>query len=94
MSDTCPLILKSLSIIVMDSPNLTGWLIKMIKAEEMFESIDHCATNAIPTTVKTEVIKVNIFACSTPQIAIKTITSIIKIDKFANFKIGLILYFE
>jgi hypothetical protein len=43
-----------LSIIVIDSPNLTGWLIKMISAEDMFERIDHWANNAMPITARTE----------------------------------------
>lgn len=63
MSDTCPLISNSLSIMEIDSPNLMGWLIKIIMADDMFESIDHWATNAIPTTVRKEVIKVRIFSC-------------------------------
>ena len=66
----------------------------MIKAEVMFESMDHWATKAIPTTVRAEVIKVRIFFCSTPQIAINTITSVTKMDKLVNFSMGLIRYFE
>jgi hypothetical protein len=46
-----------LSIIV-DSPNLTGWLIKMISAEDMFERIDHWANNAMPITEKSNKVKV------------------------------------
>ena len=94
MSDTWPVISNSLSIIVIDSPNLTGCLIKIIKAEDMFESIDHWANNAIPITARTEVIKVKSFVCSTPQIAIMIVTKMIKTNKSINFKIGRILYFE
>ena len=88
MSDTCPFISNSLSIIVIDSPNLTGWLIKMIRAEDIFERIDHCANKAIPTTARTEVIKVKSFVCSTPQTAIITIISVIKMNMLINFNRG------
>jgi len=63
-------------------------------AEDIFESIDHCANKAIPITVSTEVMKVKRFDCSIPQIAINTIRRIIKMNKFINFIMGLILYFE
>jgi len=66
----------------------------IIMAEDIFESIDHCANRAIPITVNTEVMKVKRFDCSIPQIAINTIRRVIKMNKFKNFNIGLILYFE
>jgi hypothetical protein len=35
----------------------------MIMVDDMFESIDHLATNAIPKIVRAEVMKVKTFVC-------------------------------
>jgi hypothetical protein len=78
----------------MESPNLTGWLIKIINVEEIFERTNHWANKAIPITARTEVMKGKSCGGATPQMAIMTVTSIIKKNKLINFKIGLTLYLE
>jgi hypothetical protein len=78
----------------MEFPNLTGWLIKIINVEEIFERTNHWANKAIPITARTEVMKGKSFGGYKPQMAIMTVTSIIKKNKLINFKIGLTLYLE